>query len=69
MKIFWANIAGALLLTAGALFLFAQPADAQNCMWLCRWEWHVDCTVTPGGTTCTDGQLVLKCRWDCGRIP
>ena len=56
------NLAGAVPLTAGALFLVAAPVAAQNCMRVCRCARSVECTVTPGGADCTDGRLVRDCR-------
>ena len=65
MKTFWTNLVGALLLTAGAVFLVAAPVAAQNCMLICQRVWWVECTVTPDGAECTDGQWIWDCRWDC----
>lgn len=56
MKTFWTNIAGALLLTAGALFLLAAPVAAQDeeprCFEYCWWEWHEECWITPDAGHC-----------------
>ena len=56
MKIFLANIVAAVLLTAGAVFLVAAPAAAQDdepqCSEYCWWEWHEECFVTPDAGQC-----------------
>lgn len=56
-KIFWTNLIGALLLSAGAVFLVAAPVDAQNqdpprCSEYCWWEWHEECWITPDAGNC-----------------
>lgn len=57
MRVFRADLAGAVPLTAGALFLIAAPVAAQNQnpprrSEYCWWEWYQECWISPDAGNC-----------------